>query len=110
MPTSQGVSTCPTCRARIRWAITASGKRQAVNADPDEAGNLACYTDGTSTLRARVLTKDRPTLEHLEWRAMPHAATCTVPPRPTPRPRPAAVRYSGRPVLRVIHGQRGGAR
>lgn len=103
MPTPQGVSACPSCHKPIRWAITAAGKRQPVNAEPDDKGNLAVYTDGTGTLRARVLTADRPTLEHLEWRAMPHVATCVGPePRivpnsrviPFPRRRPAVRRGS----------------
>lgn len=79
MPTSHGVTACARCRARIRWAMTESGKRQAVDAAPSLEGNLACYTDGTETLRVRVLTKERPDLDHLEWRAMPHAATCGAP-------------------------------
>ncbi|MFJ6905580.1 hypothetical protein [Streptomyces griseoluteus] len=76
MTTENGVTTCASCFQRIRWAITVNGRRQPVNAEPDASGNLAVYTDGTSTLRARVLTGERPTLEHHEWRAMPHAATC----------------------------------
>jgi hypothetical protein len=88
MPSPQGVTTCPSCNESIRWAITAAGRRQPVNAEPDEKGNLAVYTDGTGTLRSRVLTADRPTLEHLEWRAMPHVATCVGPaPRIVPSSR-----------------------
>jgi hypothetical protein len=79
MPTENGVSHCPSCFNRIRWAITVNGKRQPLNADPDERGNIAVYTDGTGTLRARVLTTERSTLEHHEWRAMPHVATCAGP-------------------------------
>ncbi|MFC8276278.1 hypothetical protein ACFUJR_27855 [Streptomyces sp. NPDC057271] len=82
MPSDHDVSSCSGCGGRIRWTVTATGRRQAVNADPDEAGNLAVYADGTGRLRSRGLTTERPALEHLEWRAMPHAATCT---RPVPR-------------------------
>ncbi|MGI3230592.1 hypothetical protein ACRJ4B_49910 [Streptomyces sp. GTA36] len=94
MPSPHDVTQCTGCLARIRWAITAKGNRQAVNADPDPNGNLACYTDGTGTLKVRVLTEDRDRLEGTEWQAMPHAATCTVPrPRRPSRPgRRAAVR------------------
>ncbi|MFE6223309.1 hypothetical protein [Streptomyces sp. NPDC057854] len=70
---------CLSCGTLVRWAVTAASRRQAVNADPDPAGNLGAYTDGTGRLRVRVLTTERPTLEHAEWRAMPHAATCTLP-------------------------------
>ena len=95
MPSDHNVETCRGCLARIRWAITVNGKRQAVNADPDPTGNLAVYRDGTGTLRARVLTAERDRLEGTEWQAMPHAATCTRPPAPRPSSRPgrrAAVR------------------
>ncbi|MFF2331921.1 MULTISPECIES: hypothetical protein [unclassified Streptomyces] len=84
MTSSHDVSSCDSCGERIRWTVTATGKRQAVNADPDPSGNLAVYADGTGRLLSRGLTSERPGLEHLEWRAMPHAATCT---RPRPRPR-----------------------
>ncbi|MFE6853460.1 hypothetical protein ACFVDH_22050 [Streptomyces sp. NPDC057674] len=76
------VSSCSGCGAPIRWTVTATRKRQAVNPEPDPKGNLAVYADGTGRLRSRGLTKERPALEHLEWQAMPHQATC---PRPAPR-------------------------
>ncbi|MCX4993808.1 hypothetical protein [Streptomyces longwoodensis] len=97
MPSDHDVVLCDGCRERIRWAITVNGRRQAINADPDDTGNLGVYRDGTGTLKARALTKDRPTLEGAEWRAKPHAATCTSPrPRPRPSSRPgrrATARY-----------------
>ncbi|MFF9123204.1 hypothetical protein ACF09J_07880 [Streptomyces sp. NPDC014889] len=99
MPSDHDVAMCGDCHGRIRWAITVNGKRQAVNADPDPKGNLAAHTDGTGTLKVRVLTAERPTLEHAEWQAMPHAATCSRPrsrtPRPSSRPgrRTPTVRY-----------------
>ncbi|MDF2710676.1 MAG: hypothetical protein K0R62_6328 [Nonomuraea muscovyensis] len=102
MPTEHGTTTCPSCHDAIRWAITERGRRQPVNAAPDNKGNLAVYTDGTGTLRARVLTKDRPALEHHEWRAMPHVATCVG---PAPRVIPLASRR--RPVVRRGSWQRG---
>lgn len=82
MTTPHGSAPCPSCGEPIRWAVTAAGRRQALNATPDEAGNAAAYTDGTGRLRVRTLTSERPAMEHAEWRAMPHAATCT---RPRPR-------------------------
>ena len=88
---------CDDCLERIRWAITVNARKQAVNADPDEDGNLAVYKDGTGTLRVRVLTKERPSLEGTEWQAMPHAATCK---RPRPKPRPRAALRTRRPVVR----------
>ncbi|MFI9005084.1 hypothetical protein [Streptomyces sp. NPDC053541] len=94
MTTPHGTVPCPSCGQPIRWAVTAAGRRQALNPDPDAAGNSAAYTDGTGRLRVRALTTERPALEHAEWRAMPHAATCTRPrprrsvPRQTPGVRP----------------------
>lgn len=88
---------CDDCLERIRWAITVHGRRQAVNATPDTAGNLAVYTDGTGTLKVRVLTKERPSLEGAEWQAMPHVATCRS---PRPRPRPRGASRTRRPVVR----------
>ncbi|MGW0821791.1 hypothetical protein [Streptomyces sp. NPDC002845] len=81
------VAMCDSCLARIRWAITVNGRRQAINADSDDNGNLAVYRDGTGTLRVRVLHGERDRLEGTEWRAMPHAATCA---NPRPRPRPSS--------------------
>ena len=95
MLSDHDVVLCDGCRARIRWAITVNGRKQAVNADPDETGNLAVHRDGTGTLKVRVLTQERDRLEGSEWQAMPHAATCTRPRprRPESRPgRRAAVR------------------
>jgi hypothetical protein len=94
MISDHDVQMCPGCFARIRWAITVNGKRQAINAEPDTKGNLAVYRDGTGTLKARVLTRERPQLEGAEWQAMPHAATCSRPParRPSRSGRRAAVR------------------
>lgn len=96
MPSDHDTARCDTCLARIKWAITVNGRRQAVNADPDTDGNLAVYRDGTGTLRARVLTKERDRLEGTEWQAMPHAATCTSP-RPKPSPSRPGRRAAARP-------------
>lgn len=93
MPSAADVARCDYCLARIIWTVTAKGARMAVNAEPDAAGNQAVYTDGTGRVRSRAITTDRPSLEHAEWRAMPHPATCT-------RPRPRAPRQAPRPVRR----------
>ncbi|RSS51386.1 hypothetical protein [Streptomyces sp. WAC01280] len=82
MTSPTGSTPCPSCEQPIRWAVTAAGHRQALNPTADPAGNLGAYTDGTGRLRVRALTAERPSLEGAEWRAMPHAATCT---RPRPR-------------------------
>ncbi|MGW2580812.1 hypothetical protein ACWCYZ_05645 [Streptomyces virginiae] len=103
MLSDHDVTTCASCGQSIRWTITAAGRRQAVNADPNTAGNLAVYRDGIGTLRSRGLTVDRPDVETYEARYMPHAATCTAPPRTgrsgraTPRERSGVrpVRWQG---------------
>lgn len=94
MPSAADVVRCDFCLARIIWTVTAAtGARMAVDADPDDDGNTAVYADGTGRYRSRALTTDRPSLEGAEWRAMPHAATCT-------RPRPRGPRRVQRPVRR----------
>lgn len=79
MPSDHDVEICDNCCARIRWTVTATGKNLAVDADPAEDGNTAVYRDGTGRLRSRGLSKERPSLEHAEWLAKPHVATCTRP-------------------------------
>ncbi|MFE7096995.1 hypothetical protein [Streptomyces erythrochromogenes] len=103
MPSDHDVVGCTSCGQRIRWTITAAGRRQAVNAEPNPLGNIAAYRDGVGTLRSRGLTTDRPNPESYERRYMPHAATCTAPPPPgrsgrgAPRERPGVrpVRWQG---------------
>lgn len=76
------LDTCGYCHAEILWTITAKGRRQAVNPTPDPEGNTAVYTDGVGTVRSRGISSERPTPDHLEWLAKPHAATCSArPPR-----------------------------
>lgn len=96
MPTEHDVARCERCGARIRWTVTATGKALPVDADPADDGNTAVYADGTGRLRSRGLSKERPTLEHAEWLAMPHFATCAVKPLPG-APRPTRRRTGVRP-------------
>lgn len=74
------VVACPSCHAPIRWTVTAAAKQLPVDADPAEDGNTAAYYDGTGRLRSRGLSKERPVLEHAEWLAKPHFASCTTRP------------------------------
>lgn len=75
---------CQHCAEPIVFAITAAGRRQPLNPDPDPAGNVAVLRDATGTLRARVPSPDLPLMGY-ERLHMPHAATCT-----RTRRRPAA--------------------
>lgn len=75
-PPRHGLATCALCRAPIRWTITAAGKRQAVDAEPAELGNIGARLDHLQVWRSRVVTSV-DCLGPLEYRFMPHAATCT---------------------------------
>lgn len=94
MPRASDVTTCDRCDAHIIWTITAARRqRMAVDAEPAADGNTAVYTDDLGRNRSRALADGRTTLEHAEWRAKPHAATCTnPPPRRTQRLTPGPVR------------------
>ncbi|WP_299542074.1 hypothetical protein [uncultured Streptomyces sp.] len=80
-PTRQHLVRCRRCSAVICWALTtANGRRQPVNATPDDAGNLAVTQGTDGLLYVRSLTKAHPEPRPQEWRAMPHHATCASPP------------------------------
>ena len=78
MPADLG--TCQHCHQPVRWTITAARKRQALNPEPDNEGNVVAYRDGLGTWRSRVPSADLPQASH-ERRYMPHAATCLQQPR-----------------------------
>jgi hypothetical protein len=65
---------CPTCGDRVIWAITAKGKRQALNYEPDPAGNVAAAHEASGAWRARSSPPGEP-LRAPEKRYMPHWAT-----------------------------------
>lgn len=89
MDSSDGLATCRTCGARIRWTTTEAGAPMAVDAEPSEDGNTLVYQDATGRWRSR-----RPRSGYhqtgYETRHKPHVATCTAP--RVPRQRPAAQR------------------
>lgn len=100
MPVSPSeLTNCDTCHEQVLWTVTAAGNRKAVNPNPDDLGNTAVYTDAVGRVRSRQLSKERPTLEHAEWLAMPHVATCVRPrprtPQRRPRPRPRGWAHPG---------------
>jgi len=77
---------CHDCEADIIWAWTRKGRRQPIDLEPREDGNLVAYRDGIDRVQVRVL-KDGEEPESYEHRAMPHAATCPgKPARTTARP------------------------
>ncbi|MFJ2629626.1 hypothetical protein ACIO6T_41305 [Streptomyces sp. NPDC087532] len=80
-PASHHITACKRCRALICWALTtANGRRQPIDAAPDEKGNLAVTSGVDGLLYVRSLTKTHPEPRPGEWQAMPHHATCTAPP------------------------------
>ncbi|MFH9692667.1 hypothetical protein [Streptomyces globisporus] len=80
-PPSHHIVKCKRCYAPIVWCLTtANGRRQPVNASPDEEGNVAVSNGADGVLYVRTVTAARPDIRPGEWRAMPHHATCTSPP------------------------------
>lgn len=74
---------CESCHAPIIFAVVhnqAGHKpaRMPLNAEPDPAGNVACFRDVTGTLQGRVLSRGQHPAAH-ETRYMTHFATCTRP-------------------------------
>lgn len=47
---------CGTCKARIIWARTTAGARQALDYLPNESGNIAAHQTAAGTWHARTLT------------------------------------------------------
>jgi hypothetical protein len=66
------VRACRSCGARIRWAVTAKGKRMPVDADPADGGNVELVEQG-GDLRAVVHAQPPLDAGPLHW---PHHATC----------------------------------
>lgn len=100
MPIDHDAVRCDWCHALILWTVTAAGRRLPVDAEPNEAGNVAIYRDAPGTLRSRAIAADRPGLDHLERRMMPHAASCSRPKSSRPARQPQGVRpywQQGRP-------------
>lgn len=102
-PAAARPSPCPDCGAPVLLTITAKGRRLHVDPEPNPRGNMACYTDHTGTVRSRGLTRERPHLEHAEWQAMPHPATCK---RPRPRIHHREVRHRASRIEDPDHRQR----
>lgn len=79
LPPADG--TCRSCGALIRWAVTASGRRMPVDAEPHEHGNVVLevmsepHPAKQTTLRALVIAPaDVVADEVLRFRS--HFATC----------------------------------
>lgn len=94
------LAVCESCGHAILWTVTAAAARLAVDPGESDDGNTAVYTDQTGRYRSRRLTTERPTLEHAEWRAMPHVATCPLPPARRRRPSSGPPRTQRRSWIR----------
>ncbi|MEU5284156.1 hypothetical protein AB0G97_09065 [Streptomyces sp. NPDC020755] len=81
-PASHHLAKCKHCHAPIVWCLTsANGRRQPVNYEPDETGNVAVMQGADGLLYVRTVTAARPEIRPGEWQAMPHHATCPSPRR-----------------------------
>lgn len=69
------MSTCRSCGATIRWAVTEKGKRIPLDADPSPRGNMRLGPDGTAI---NIGSGTEPSLfsEQGVDLFMPHHATC----------------------------------
>lgn len=81
---------CRSCPARVAFAVTEKGARMPLDLEPDPAGNVAVYVDGSGTARARVVTAAEP-LATYEQLHLPHFASCAAARPRTPAARPPAV-------------------
>jgi hypothetical protein len=64
---------CSSCGADIVWARTLNGKAMPLDAQPNAAGAVLLYSDGT----CRVLkSPERLTGDHAEHRHDSHFSTC----------------------------------
>ncbi|WP_433916904.1 hypothetical protein [Streptomyces sp. NBC_01744] len=84
-------SICADCRREVLWTVTESGKRLAVDPDPDPTGNAAVYRDGLGAYRSRRPSEDLPLMGY-ERLHVPHVATC-----PDRRGTPAPARSASLP-------------
>ncbi|MGW3735197.1 hypothetical protein [Streptomyces sp. NPDC005148] len=83
-------SICADCHREVLWTVTESGRRLAVDPEPDPAGNAAVYRDGLGAHRSRRPSEDLPLMGY-ERLHVPHVATCqrrrqTSPTRPRSLP------------------------
>lgn len=84
-------STCQLCKRPIVWATTVAGpngpggKSQPFDPLEDPNGNVAIRVASNRRLLARALGKDDALDATVEYRGMPHAATCTRPVMAPPR-------------------------
>ncbi|MFJ9979659.1 hypothetical protein [Streptomyces cyaneofuscatus] len=80
-PPPHRITACRRCHAPIVWCLTsANGRRQPVDAEPSEEGNVAVSSGADGILYVRTVTAARPDIKPGEWQAMPHHATCAFPP------------------------------
>lgn len=75
--------TCEFCGEPIVWAVTVAGpngpggKAQPFNHFEDARGNVALIPVTRERIHARALHKGEEVDVPIEYRGMPHAATCT---------------------------------
>ncbi len=67
------MSTCRSCGARVRWAVTPAGKRMPVDPEPVEGGNLLLSLDDPPV--ARVVDPSQLVIDDGQ-RFRSHFASC----------------------------------
>jgi hypothetical protein len=72
--------TCPGgCGQRVKWALTAADRHQALNPDPHPAGTVAAYCDVHGVWHVRTLKAgEEPDRGLTERRYQVHWATCAA--------------------------------
>lgn len=76
-----GLMRCPRCGRPIRWVLTGTGRRIAIDPEPDPAGTVIRVEDPSDgTVRARILTGVEMPAQETAW--IRHEAICRVRPGP----------------------------
>ncbi|KAA9379584.1 hypothetical protein F5972_07970 [Microbispora cellulosiformans] len=77
-PNTLEITRCRDCHAEIFFAVTESGARQPLDAEPDPAGPVLARRGAGGWWLARAVQSvtDPNELHPLETRFMPHFATC----------------------------------
>lgn len=68
------LSTCRSCNAPIRWAVTRTGRRMPLDRDPSPRGNARLLLDGTSQVLAGARLEEARAAGVLLH--MPHHSSC----------------------------------
>lgn len=92
IPSKRELRACTRCGKAVLWTVTRAGNYLLVDAQPNDAGNQACYRVNPRSWQSRSLdAADALPPAGWEHRFMPHVATCKPPKPKQPKPLPANV-------------------